>query len=58
MKVFLQLKEGETMDEEEVKTYCRERLTAYKVPKIVEFIGEVPLTSVGKPDRKALRERG
>lgn len=40
-----------------VVVYCRERLTAYKVPKIVEFIDEVPLTSVGKPDRKALRKR-
>lgn len=58
VKVFLQLKEGETMDEEEVVAYCRERLTPYKVPKIVEFIDEIPLTSVGKADRKALRERG
>jgi long-chain acyl-CoA synthetase len=58
VKVFLQLKERMEMDEGEVVRYCRERLTAYKVPKIVEFIDEVPLTSVGKPDRKALKERG
>jgi len=27
---------------------------AYKAPKIVEFIGQLPRTSLGKPDRKAL----
>ncbi|HOP63273.1 MAG TPA: long-chain fatty acid--CoA ligase [Spirochaetota bacterium] len=55
VKVFVVLKEGETMTEEEVIDYCKERLAPYKVPKIVEFINEVPRTSVGKPDRKILR---
>jgi long-chain acyl-CoA synthetase len=36
--------------------YCEERLAHYKVPKIVEFRGEVPKTDVGKVDHKRLRE--
>ena len=33
----------------------KERLAPYKVPKIVQFIDQLPRTPVGKPDRKALR---
>ena len=55
VKVFVVPKPGLSMTEDEVVSYCRERLAPYKVPKIVEFINEVPRTSVGKPDRKALR---
>jgi long-chain acyl-CoA synthetase len=42
--------------EEEIIAYCRERLAHYKVPKIVEFRGEVPKTDVGKVSRRELRE--
>jgi len=42
--------------EEEITKYCEERLAHYKVPKIVEFRGEVPKTDVGKVDHKRLRE--
>jgi long-chain acyl-CoA synthetase len=36
--------------------FCRERLTAYKVPRAVEFRAELPLTAVGKLLRRALRD--
>jgi len=35
--------------------HCKKKLAPYKVPKIIEFIDEIPLTSVGKVDKKALR---
>jgi len=41
--------------EEEVIKYCEERLAHYKVPKILEFRGEVPKTDVMKVDHKKLR---
>jgi len=46
-------------DEKEVETeivaFCRENMAPYKVPKIVQFVDQIPLTSVGKVDKKALR---
>lgn len=44
------------LSEEEIKNYCKERLVSYKVPKIVEFRGEIPKTDVGKVSRRELRE--
>jgi len=44
------------MSEEEVVDYCRQGLAHYKVPKIVEFRGELPQTDVGKISRRELRE--
>jgi len=46
---------GKVLEEEIIK-YCQERLAHYKVPKIVEFRGEVPKTDVGKVSRRELRE--
>ena len=44
------------LTEEEVIKWCEEKLAHYKVPKIIEFRGEVPKTDVGKVDHKRLRE--
>jgi long-chain acyl-CoA synthetase len=38
-----------------ITTYCRENMAPYKVPKVIEFIDAIPLTAVGKVDKKALR---
>lgn len=57
LKAFIVLKEGETMTEEEVIAYCRERLAAYKVPKLVEFVAELPKSTVGKILRRELRDQ-
>ena len=40
----------------DVTDFCRERLTAYKVPKMVEFREELPKTNVGKILRRELRD--
>jgi len=44
------------VSEDELKSYCREKLAEYKVPHIVEFRGELPKTDVGKVSRRELRE--
>ncbi|MEW5733460.1 MAG: AMP-binding protein [Thermodesulfobacteriota bacterium] len=41
--------------EENIKAFCRENLAAYKVPKLIEFTDAIPLTAVGKVDKKLLR---
>lgn len=56
VKAFVVLKQGESSTEEEIITYCRSRLAAYKVPKFVEFRSELPKTIVGKVLRRQLRE--
>ena len=40
---------------EEITSFAREKLAPYKVPKIIEFIDAIPLTSVGKVNKRALR---
>ncbi len=40
----------------DITDFCRERLTAYKVPKLVEFRDELPKTNVGKILRRELRD--
>jgi len=39
----------------EIESFCRENLAAYKVPKNIVLIPQIPLTPVGKIDKKALR---
>jgi acyl-CoA synthetase (AMP-forming)/AMP-acid ligase II len=41
---------------EEILVFARKKLAPYKVPKIVEFMKSIPLTSVGKVNKKALRK--
>ena len=41
---------------ENIFTFARARLTPYEVPKVIEFRKELPLTSVGKLNKKKLRE--
>ncbi len=55
VKVFVVVKPGETLNEEEVIAHCKEKLAAYKVPRLVEFRQELPKTMVGKVLRKELR---
>lgn len=54
-KAYVVIKRGEILSEDEIKSFCRQYLAAYKVPTQVEFIDILPRTSVQKLDRKALR---
>ncbi len=44
------------VSEAELVAFCRERLTGYKVPRLVEFRDELPVTATGKTLRRLLRE--
>jgi len=44
---------SETTLKNEIIVHGREKLAPYKVPKIIEFIDEIPLTSVGKVNKKS-----
>ena len=56
VKAFIVLKPGEVASEKEIIDFCREKMTAYKVPKLIEFRKEIPKSAVGKILRKILRD--
>ena len=55
VKVFV-VKKDPSLTEEQIKEYAKENLTAYKVPKLIEFRTELPKSNVGKILRKPLRD--
>jgi len=55
VKLFV-VKADLSLTEADVLAHCRENLTAYKVPKAIEFRDELPKTNVGKILRRALRD--
>ena len=56
VKAFVQLKPGATATAEELIEFCRDKLAAYKVPRLVEFRSELPRTPTGKALRRILRD--
>jgi len=56
VKAFIVLKKGETATEEDIIAFCRERLAAYRVPRLVEFRTDLPKSIIGKVLRRTLRE--
>ena len=54
--LFVVLKEGRRLSQDELLAYCRERLAKYKLPKKVIFKSELPRTAVGKVLRRSLRD--
>ena len=57
VKSFIVLNEGQTLTPEEVEAYARENLAGYKIPRQVEFLDELPKSSVMKILRRELRDR-
>jgi acyl-CoA synthetase (AMP-forming)/AMP-acid ligase II len=50
------LRENETVSEQEIIQFCREYQAAYKTPKTIVFLDELPKTGSGKITKKALRD--
>ncbi len=57
VSAWVQVKEDEVMDEEELRTYCQERIARYKVPRYIAFVNEYPMTASGKVQKYKLREQ-
>ncbi|MDO1447919.1 AMP-binding protein [Rhodocytophaga aerolata] len=55
VKIFVVKKEPD-LTEDELKKYCRENLTGYKIPKHIEFRTDLPKSNVGKILRRMLKE--
>ncbi|TAL08744.1 MAG: AMP-dependent synthetase [Porticoccaceae bacterium] len=48
---------GQDFDADDLIAFCKQRLAAYKVPKVIEVVADIPLTAYGKPDKKTLRAK-
>ena len=57
VRAFVALKEGAEMAEEELISYCKERMANYKYPRQIEFLEELPKTPTGKFLRRELRDQ-
>ena len=55
-KVFISLKEGQTIEEKDIIEHCLKNLAKFKVPQSVEFIELLPRNATGKVLKRELRE--
>jgi long-chain acyl-CoA synthetase len=58
VKAFVSLKTGATVSPEQIIAFAKERMAAYKYPRQVEILDEIPKTVSGKVLRRELRARG
>jgi long-chain acyl-CoA synthetase len=55
IKAVISLKPGQQATEEEIRAFARERMAAYKYPRVVEFMDDLPKTTSGKIMRRLLQ---
>jgi crotonobetaine/carnitine-CoA ligase len=55
VKAFVVLRKGSVCQPDALIAHCREQLALFKVPTMVEIVHELPMTSIGKIEKKALR---
>ncbi|MDY7082574.1 MAG: AMP-binding protein, partial [Halobacteria archaeon] len=56
VKVYIEQEEGANLTEDEVVKFLEEHVAKHAVPEYVEFLDEIPLTPIGKVDKKELRD--
>ena len=56
MKIYV-VRKSTVLTESVLIAHCRQHLTGYKVPRLVEFLDELPKSNVGKILRRELRDR-
>lgn len=54
-KAYIVPKKGVSPNSQSIIDYCRERMAAYKVPRAVQFVDDLPKTSTGKVMRRELK---
>lgn len=53
---WIRLKAGQTTDENEIRTFCREKLAYYKIPQHIRFVDSFPMTLSGKVQKFKMRQ--
>ena len=55
--VWVILRPGVRMSEDVLRDWCRGKIAHYKVPRYIRFVGEMPMTVTGKPQKFVMREK-
>uniref|UniRef100_T1INF2 Medium-chain acyl-CoA ligase ACSF2, mitochondrial n=1 Tax=Strigamia maritima TaxID=126957 RepID=T1INF2_STRMM len=55
--VWINLKPGETLSEQEVRVYCKGQLSHFKIPRYMKFVDKFPTTISGKIQKFVIREK-
>ncbi|ADL68199.1 AMP-dependent synthetase and ligase [Thermoanaerobacterium thermosaccharolyticum DSM 571] len=55
VKAFIVLEDGKTADRKELQSFLHDKLAKYKIPKIFEFVNELPKSPTGKVMKKLLK---
>ena len=53
---WIKLKPGATATEDDIKAFCRGRITHFKIPRHVRFVDDYPMTVTGKVQKFVMRE--
>jgi len=53
---WVKLADGQELDEEGLKAFCKGQIAHYKVPRYVKFVDEFPMTVTGKIQKFKMRE--
>ena len=51
------VREGESMNEEEVREYCKGQIAHYKIPRYIQFVDSFPMTVTGKIQKFLIRQK-
>ena len=54
--VWVRLKEGEQMSEDEIRAFCKDRIAYFKVPRYIRLVDDFPMTVTGKVQKFRMRE--
>ena len=57
IQAWIELREGESATEEEIREYCKGKIAHYKIPRYVKFVTEYPMTVTGKIQKYKMREQ-
>ena len=53
---WIQLREGENLTDEDIRAYCRDKITHFKIPRVIRFVDSFPMTVTGKIQKFKMRE--
>jgi fatty-acyl-CoA synthase len=56
LMAWIKVLDGQTMTEDEVKEFCKDRIAHYKTPRYVKFVDDFPMSVTGKIQKYRMRE--